>query len=112
MSIITAPATDVEAPELTKGVAAGGNVVDIWRGWVNWGAYSGWVDYPITWSVINANSTVLVAASEIDGNSVRFLGAAPITVANIVPAAGIVTVRVNVAWSSGLRVRTDLVVFN
>ncbi|MFD5556098.1 hypothetical protein ACFV0R_08955 [Streptomyces sp. NPDC059578] len=112
MSVITAPETPIETAEQIAGAVAGGNVVDVWRGWVNWGPYNNWVNYPITWNVINANSTVLVAASEIDGNNVRFLGAAPITVANIVPAAGLVTVKINVAWGSGLRIRTDIVVLN
>ncbi|MFJ2110967.1 MULTISPECIES: hypothetical protein [unclassified Streptomyces] len=112
MSIITAPETGVEMAEHIEGLVAGGNVTDVWRGWVNWGPYNNWVNYPITWNVINANSTVLVAASEIDGNNVRFMGAAPITVANIVPAAGLVTVKINVAWGSGLRIRTDIVVLN
>ncbi|MEV8389655.1 MULTISPECIES: hypothetical protein [unclassified Streptomyces] len=113
MSTPNAPETNVEVAAQTDGLAVtGGNVADLWRGWVVWGAYNGWVNFPITWNVINPNSTVIVTASEVDANGVRFIGAAPVTVTGIAPGSGIVTVKINIAWNSPLRIRTDVVVLN
>jgi hypothetical protein len=113
VSTSNAPETNVGVAAQAEGLAAvGGNVADLWRGWVVWGAYNGLVNFPITWNVINANSTVIVTACEVDANGVRFLGSAPITVTGIAPGAGIVTAKINIAWNSPIRIRTDVTVLN
>lgn len=113
MSESNTPEANVEVvAEGDRLAAIGGNVAELWRGWVNWGAFNGWVNFRINWSVINANSTVIITASETDANGVRFVGAAPFTVTSIAPGAGFVVVKINIGWGSPLRIRTDLVVVN
>ncbi|MFY9647319.1 MAG: hypothetical protein WAK29_19215 [Terriglobales bacterium] len=62
------------------------------------------------WSKISASSHVFAAISEYgDGNpNDRFIGAAQMTVFNVAPFNGGVTVEVNVNWGSPLNVRLDL----
>lgn len=90
----------------------GGNVGAIWRGWWTWGPGNGVWNLQIPWNVIGVNSTVVITASEIDGNGNRFVGAASFQVSSIAPAAGVVTFKINIDWSSPLPMRTDVVVFN
>ncbi|MFE4592245.1 hypothetical protein [Streptomyces laurentii] len=90
----------------------GGNVANIWRGWWTWSPGNGVWNLQIPWNVIGVNSTVVITASEIDGNGNRFVGAAPFQVSSIAPAAGVVTFKINIDWGSPLPMRTDVVVFN
>ncbi|MHB9863596.1 hypothetical protein [Streptomyces sp. YIM S03343] len=113
MSTETASEATIQTARGESLAAITGNVADISRGWVVWnGTFNGWVDFRINWNIINPNSTVIVTASEIDANGVRFIGAAPFTVTSIAPAAGFVVAKINIAWDSPLRIRTDLAVLN
>jgi hypothetical protein len=61
------------------------------------------------WGVINANSRVFAAISEYGtGPTNRFLGAAHMTVHNIIPHNGYVEVLVDTGWSSPINLRLDL----
>ena len=78
----------------------------------------------LNWDVINADSVVLVSASEYNSNSQmlpdktdqRFVGAADVTVANVTPhgppfdANRGVTFVVEVGWGSPLTICTDIAV--
>lgn len=113
MSTETTVEATVQTAESEALAAITGNVADLSRGWVVWnGSFRGWVDFRINWNIINAGSTVVVTASEIDPNGVRFVGAAPFTVTSIAPGAGFVVAKINIAWDSPLRIRTDLAVLN
>ncbi len=114
MSETTTPAADIEVLRHSdKHPAIGGNVTDVSRGWVTWAnPANGWVNFRVNWNIITVNSMVVVTASETDGNGVRFIGAAPFTVTSIAPAAGFVVVKINIAWDTPLRIRTDLLVVN
>lgn len=95
-----------------KAEAVGGNLGEAWRGWVMWSPGNGTWDLPITWGVINPNSTVVITASEVDGNGNRFVGAAPLSVSSIAPGNGAVVFKINIGWSSAIPMRTDVLVFN
>ncbi|QEU90887.1 hypothetical protein [Streptomyces kanamyceticus] len=92
--------------------AIGGNVGEVWRSAQWWSPGNGAWDLPISLSVINANSTVVITASEVDGNGNRFVGSAPFQVDNIAPGNGVVWFKINIGWGSPLPMRTDVTVFN
>jgi hypothetical protein len=50
-----------------------------------WGAFHGRDTFNYNWPIIDQDSTVIVTASEYNAEKVRFLGAASITVSNVVP---------------------------
>ncbi|MGW6460083.1 hypothetical protein ACWF94_29845 [Streptomyces sp. NPDC055078] len=103
-----------EAPDQSEGAVAqiGGNLAAAWRSWWFWGPGNGTHNLQLPWSVINPNSTVVIEAAEIDGNNVRFVGAAPFTILTIAPGNGIVTFKINIGWNSPIPMRTDVLVFN
>ncbi|MFE6054882.1 hypothetical protein ACFQ6N_29360 [Kitasatospora sp. NPDC056446] len=110
------------APQITGGsqpagpaqglAAIGGNVGALWRGWWTWTPGNGTFNLQIPWDVIGTDSTVIVTASEIDGNGHRFVGSAPFQVSSIAPANGVVTFKIAIGWNSPLPMRTDVTVLN
>ncbi|MFF9021264.1 hypothetical protein [Streptomyces eurythermus] len=118
----TAEASASAAPRITgssqssdqaQGLAAiGGNVTAVWRGWWTWSPGNGTWNLQIPWNVIGVNSTVLITASEIDGNGNRFVGDAAFQVSSIAPANGVVTFKISIGWGSPLPMRTDVLVLN
>jgi hypothetical protein len=70
------------------------------------------------WSAIDEDSVVLVTAAEANGDGVRFVGAAPVTVSDITPHGPPkdpnhgVTFVVTVDWDSPLIVATDITVLD
>ncbi|MFJ3216512.1 hypothetical protein ACIPLC_11390 [Kitasatospora sp. NPDC086801] len=106
-------ASSSQAAERDHSLAAiGGNVGAVWRGWWTWTPGNGTFNLQIDWNVIGIDSTVVITASEIDGNGHRFVGAAPFQVSSIAPGNGVVTFKINIGWSSPLPMRTDVVVLN
>lgn len=103
-----------QAAEKDEGVttAIGGNVGAVWRAWWTWSPGNGTHNLQIAWNVIGIDSTVVITASEIDGNGNRFVGGAPFQVSSIAPGNGVVTFRINIGWGSPLPMRTDVLVFN
>ncbi|MFI6156850.1 hypothetical protein ACIBCA_29680 [Kitasatospora sp. NPDC051170] len=95
-----------------QGLAIGGNVGAVWRGWWTWTPSHGVFNLQIPWNVIGVDSSVVITASEIDANGHRFVGAAALQVSSIAPANGVVTFKINIDWGSSLPMRTDVVVFN
>ncbi|MEV8291282.1 hypothetical protein AB0P45_06660 [Streptomyces niveus] len=95
-----------------EAAAIGGNVGAVWRAWWTWTPGNGTFNLQLPWNVIGVDSTVVVTASEIDGNGRRIVGAAPFQVSSIAPSGGLVTFKINIGWSSPLPMRTDVVVFN
>ena len=83
-----------------------------------WGPLNGRASLNYNWPAIDQDSVVVISASEYNNQEVRFIGAAPITVANIAPHGPPydpnhgVTFVVNVAWGSPLNVVTDITVLD
>jgi hypothetical protein len=83
-----------------------------------WGPFAGRVNLNYNWSIIDQDSTVIVTVSEYNPERVRFVGAASISVADIVPHSPPydpnhgVTFAVNVNWGSPLNVVTDITVLD
>ncbi|MFD4393522.1 hypothetical protein [Kitasatospora sp. NPDC058397] len=106
-------ASSSQPADRDQGLAAiGGNVGAVWRGWWTWTPGNGTFNLQIAWNVIGIDSTVVITASEIDGNGHRFVGAAPFQVSSIAPSNGLVTFKINIGWNSPLPMRTDVLVFN
>ncbi|MBT2409156.1 hypothetical protein J7I94_01040 [Streptomyces sp. ISL-12] len=107
-------ASSSQAADQDQGVttAIGGNVGAIWRAWWTWSPGNGTHNLQLPWNVIGTDSTVVVTASEIDGNGNRFVGAAPFQVSSIAPGNGVVTFKISIGWDSPLAMRTDVLVFN
>ncbi|MFJ9694778.1 hypothetical protein [Kitasatospora sp. NPDC101183] len=104
---------DTSVPTLDQGLTQiGGNVGAVWRAWWTWTPSHGVFNLQLPWNVIGIDSTVVITASEIDGNGHRFVGAAPFQVSSIAPANGIVTFKINIDWGSSIPMRTDVLVFN
>ncbi|MEE1738790.1 hypothetical protein [Streptomyces sp. BE147] len=120
MAAVESSATEVpriasssQAADRDQGLAAiGGNVGAVWRAWWTWTPGNGTFNLQLPWNVIGINSTVVITASEIDGNGNRFVGGAPFQVSSIAPSNGLVTFKINIGWSSPLPMRTDVLVFN
>ncbi|WP_405795915.1 hypothetical protein [Streptomyces sp. NBC_01506] len=120
MTAVEASAT--QAPQIVgssqvadreKDVAAiGGNVNAVWRAWWTWSPGNGTFNLQLPWNVIGVDSTVVITASEIDGNGRRFVGAAPFQVSSIAPSSGLVTFKINIGWNTAIPMRTDVLVFN
>ncbi|MEU6994526.1 hypothetical protein ABZ953_28195 [Streptomyces sp. NPDC046465] len=118
----TVKAGDAVAPQLVRSTqeeaqdgrveAVGGNVGEVWRAAWWWGPGNGTWNLPIDWSVINPNSTVIITASEVDGNGVRFVGSAAFDVSSIAPRNGQVIFKINIGWGSAIPMRTDVLVIN
>ncbi|MFD4629067.1 hypothetical protein ACFVYR_04090 [Streptomyces sp. NPDC058284] len=118
----TVKAADAVTPRVTRSKqdaargasaeAVGGNVGAVWRGVWWWGPGNGTWNLTIPWNVINANSTVVITASEVDGNGTRFVGSAPFDVSSIAPQAGQVVFKINIGWGSAIPMRTDVLVFD
>uniref|UniRef100_UPI0015F10BE4 hypothetical protein n=1 Tax=Streptomyces sp. WELS2 TaxID=2749435 RepID=UPI0015F10BE4 len=69
-----------QSSDQAQGLAAiGGNVTAGWRGWWTWSPGNGTWNLQIPRNVIGVDSTVVVTASEIDGNGNRFVGDAAFT---------------------------------
>ncbi|MEU3527362.1 hypothetical protein AB0E62_26410 [Streptomyces sp. NPDC038707] len=62
--------------------AIGGNVTAVWRGWWTWSPGNGTWNLQVAWNVIGVDSTVVITASEIDGNGNRFVGDAAFQVSS------------------------------
>jgi len=83
-----------------------------------WGPLHGRASLNYNWAAIDQDSVVVITASEYNAQFARFLGAAPITVANIAPHGPPydpnhgVTFVVNIDWGSPLNVVTDITVFD
>ncbi|GAA0441759.1 hypothetical protein ACFQ2B_34735 [Streptomyces stramineus] len=92
--------------------AIGGNVNAVWRNWWTWGPGNGTHNLQLSWSVIGVNSTVVIIASEIDGNGNRFVASAPIRASSIAPGNGVVNFKIHIEWNSPIPMRTDVLVFN
>lgn len=83
-----------------------------------WGNHSGTVKINLNWDVIRYNSCVFVSASETSSQDVsvggevgqRILGAARVTVHNVSPRDGAVSVWVEVEWGSPLPISLDYLV--
>jgi len=79
-----------------------------------WGPLKGRASLNYNWPAIDQDSVVVITASEYNNQHVRFIGAAPITVANIAPHGPPydpnhgVTFVVNIDWASPLNVVTDI----
>ncbi|MET7683826.1 hypothetical protein [Streptomyces sp. NPDC005423] len=102
-----------QTTESDQGLAAiSGNVNAVWRAWWTWSPGNGTFNLQLPWNVIGTNSTVVITASEIDGNGNRLVGAAPFQVSSIAPGSGLVTFKISIGWSSPLPMRTDVLVFN
>ncbi|MFF7995041.1 hypothetical protein ACFZDG_35385 [Kitasatospora xanthocidica] len=95
-----------------QGLAIGGNVGALWRGWWTWTPGNGTFNLQIPWNVIGVDSTVIVTASEINSAGARFVGAAPFQVSSIAPGNGVVTFKISIGWNSPLPMRTDVTVLN
>ncbi|MEV4339806.1 hypothetical protein [Streptomyces sp. NPDC049590] len=92
--------------------AIGGNVTAVWRGWWTWSPGNGTWNLQVAWNVIGVDSTVVITASETDGNGNRFVGDAAFQVSSIAAANGVATFKINIGWGSPLPMRTGVVVFN
>ena len=83
-----------------------------------WGAVQGRATLNYNWPDIDQDSVVVVTASEYNDKHVRFIGAASITVANVVPHGPPydpnhgVTFVVNVDWGSPLNIVTDIILLD
>ncbi|KPI19721.1 hypothetical protein OK074_7797 [Actinobacteria bacterium OK074] len=88
-----------------------GNVSTAWRAWWTWTPSYGTWNLQLPWSVITANSTVVMTVSEIDAAGNRFVASAPFQISSIAPANGLVTFKVNIGWTSPIPMRTDVLVF-
>ncbi|RKT08700.1 hypothetical protein BX285_7064 [Streptomyces sp. 1114.5] len=105
-------ASSSQSTDQHQGLAIGGNVGAVWRGWWTWTPGNGTFNLQIPWNVIGIDSTVVITASEIDANGNRFVGAAAFQVSSIAPGNGVVTFKINIGWGSPLPMRTDVAVFN
>jgi hypothetical protein len=83
-----------------------------------WGPLHGRATLNYNWAAIDQDSVVAITASEYNNQHVRFIGAASLTVAEIVPHGPPfdsnhgVTFVVNVNWGSPINVVTDITVFD
>ena len=90
-----------------------------------WGPFKGRTQFNLNWNIINHDSVVLVTAAEYveavpASNEHRFIGAASITVQNIVPHGPPfdpngnhgVTFYVNIASDTPINVVTDITVLD
>jgi hypothetical protein len=74
----------------------------------DWGNKHGQWKLNLNWGAINCNSRVFVSASEFSGgNQCDFMGAARYTVHNVSPQNGVVSVWLEIAWDSDIRVHLD-----
>ena len=73
---------------------------------------NGWQSIRIYDESITPESWVYASASEIDGNNIPFLGAANISVANVVPGNGYIDLRINVDWGDPLPTLVNYLVMN
>jgi hypothetical protein len=75
-----------------------------------WGnSRQGWVTLNLSGMPVNHNQAVTVSISEVDASCNEFLGAATMTVHNVVVTPGQVTAKVFIDWGSPLRFRTHYV---
>jgi hypothetical protein len=64
-------------------------------------------------AIVTSRSRVAVSITEVNAANVPFLGAAGMSVLNVIPQDdGTITVRANVAWDSPLNVKLSFIIVN
>jgi|tagenome__1003787_1003787.scaffolds.fasta_scaffold18317821_1 hypothetical protein len=87
---------------------------------IRYPARHGVVDTNLQWDAVRTDSFVAATVSECHAEGVnagghdasRFLGAANLSVANVVPHDGGVTVRVHIDWGDPLPYMVDFILFD
>jgi hypothetical protein len=78
----------------------------------DWGDRNGFWVLNLNWGAINRNSRVFVSIGECDPRGGKFIGGARYLLYNVAPNDGVVSIRVNVDWSSAIRLCADYLVVN
>jgi hypothetical protein len=78
----------------------------------DWGDKNGQWKLNLNWGSVNANSRVFVAIGEGAPGGGKFIGGARYTLYNVAPANGVVSIWLNIEWSSPIRLSVDYLVIN
>jgi hypothetical protein len=78
----------------------------------DWGDRNGQHILHLNWGIITPASLVFVAIGEGAPGGGKFIASARYTLHNVAPNNGVVSIWVNIEWSSPIRIYADYFVFN